>query len=271
MGRYSRDEISRFVDEFRREGFCILKSHFSDDLISRWRAAFEPIMSERIASGVASDRGANRYYISLPFTAPFNDPAVFLDDDVLAILDELTGGDIVMPELATDTPLKDSEYQVIHRDHAQRSPDLPDLHVAEPFQFGVNFPLVDVTRDNGPFEIVRGTHTIGDDEAKEMVRSGEAERRLEPLLMNAGDVMIRDVRNLHRGSPNTTDIPRPMVVVGYNRSRHLRPQLRIFVPRDEMDKLPARGRELLRLNPVLDSLADASIDETYSNLYFLED
>jgi hypothetical protein len=270
MGRYNEEQRAGLVEDVRRDGFCLLPGHFAGEIVERWLTAFEPLRLERIANGTASGRGAERYYISLPFTQPFADAAVYEDEDVLAVLDALTGGDVVMPELATDTPAKGSEYQVIHRDHAQRSPDLPDLEPSEPFQFAVNFPLVDVTLENGPFEIVRGTHAITDDEAHEMVNSGEAERRLEPLLMTAGDVMIRDVRGLHRGSPNHTETPRPMVVVGYNRSGHKRPQLKINVPRDEWDALSERARELLRLNPIVDSLEQVEVEEAYSNLYFLE-
>ena len=176
-----------------------------------------------------------------------------------------------MPELAVDTPLENSDYQVIHRDHRLRSPDLPELDPREPFQFGVNFPLVDVTEENGPFEIVRGTHVIEDEIADEMIRSGDAESKMEPLLMSAGDVMVRDVRGLHRGTPNRTSVPRPMVVVGYNRRQHKRPQLKINVPREQWDQLSERGRKLLDINPIVESLEKADITEAYSNLYFLED
>jgi ectoine hydroxylase-related dioxygenase (phytanoyl-CoA dioxygenase family) len=270
MGRYTAEEIRAYADTIRRDGFCILKGHFSRDLIAEWRAAFYPLMHERIESGAASERGANRYYISLPFTAPFADKSVYEDADILAILDDLTGGDIVMPELAVDTPLEKSEYQVIHRDHRLRSPDLPDRDPSEPFQFGVNFPLVDVTEMNGPFEIVRRTHIIDDEIADEMIRSGDAESSLEPLIMSAGDVMVRDVRGLHRGTPNRTALPRPMVVVGYNRREHKRPQLKINIPRDEWEKLSPRGKQLLDINPIVESLEQADITEAYSNLYFLE-
>jgi hypothetical protein len=270
MCKYDAKALDGLIDTVRRDGFCILKGHFSQDLIREWRQSFEPLMDERISNGSASERGPNRYYISLPFTRPFADPAVYEDADILAILDRLTGGDLVMPELATDTPLQDSDYQVIHRDHSLRSPDLPELAASDPFQFAVNFPLVDVTVENGPFEIVRGTHIVDDDTAAEMIRSGDAESELEPLLMAAGDVMVRDVRGLHRGTPNRTSAPRTMVVVGYNRSGHKRPQLKINVPRDEWEKLSDRGRELLRLNPIVNSLDEADFTEAYSNLYFLE-
>jgi hypothetical protein len=270
MGKYTAEEIQAFADTVRQDGFCILRGHFPVELVHEWRRAFDPLMDERIANGTASARGPNRYYISLPFKLPFADTAVYEDEDILAILDDLADGDLVMPELATDTPLKGSDYQVIHRDHSLRSPDLPELDASQPFQFAVNFPLIDVTEENGPFEIVQGSHSLEDAVADEMVRSGEAESKLKPLLMKAGDVMLRDVRGLHRGTPNHTDTPRTMVVVGYNRSGHKRPQLKINIPRDEWERLSERGRELLRVNPIVNSLEEADISEAYSNLYFLE-
>jgi ectoine hydroxylase-related dioxygenase (phytanoyl-CoA dioxygenase family) len=202
---------------------------------------------------------------------PYADPEFYEDPDILAILEQAAGGEIVMPELATDTPLKDSEYQVIHRDITLISPDLPTADPAVPFQFGVNFALVDITLENGPFEIAPGTHRLTDQQSRQHIKAGVIEPQLIPLLMRVGDVMLRDVRALHRGTPNSTDVPRPMVVMGFNRVEHRRPQLRIFIPRQTHEQLSDRARLLLRLNPVVDSLDQAERSETYSNLYFLEE
>lgn len=270
-GRYDSAEIAQFVALVRKDGFCILRAHFSRQTLLEWRKAFTLLLDERVRGGTASGRGPNRYYISLPFVPPFADPEIYEDPDILAILTQLCGPDIVIPELASDTPLYGSDYQVIHRDITQCSPDLPGADPAQPFQFAVNFPLVDVNAENGPFEIIRGTHLLSDAASKALIQSGEARARLEPLFMQLGDVMIRDVRALHRGTPNRTDTPRPMIVVGYNHASHRRPQLRISIPRDEYKRLSALGRWLLRLNPVVTSLADATTKEAYSNLYFLEE
>lgn len=273
-GRYSAQEIDRFVQQLLTDGYCILPGHFPVETMQRWQTAFEMLMLERIENGTASARGPARYYISLPFAEPFADPAIYEDLDILAIVEQAAGGDIVMPELASDTPLQGSDYQVIHRDHLLLSPDLPGADPARPFQFGVNFALVDVTTENGPFEIAPGTHLMSDEESRQKIKSGEIEPQLIPLEMKLGDVMIRDVRALHRGTPNRTDVPRPMIVVGYNRVEHKRPQLRIFIPKDMHEKLSPRGKQLLRLNPVVDSLDQATKEaqqETYSNLYFLDD
>jgi hypothetical protein len=269
--RYSQQEREQFLLRLQKDGFCILPGHFSVEKLTVWQHAFAQILNERIANGTASGRGPNRYYISLPFEMPFADPAVFEDADILDILERAAEGDLVMPELAVDTPLQGSDYQLIHRDHAQRSPDLPHANPAKPFQFAVNFPLVDITLDNGPLEMVPGTHLLTDEECKSRIKTGEMDRLLTPLFMSLGDVMLRDVRTLHRGTPNQTQVPRPMVVVGYNRVEHRRPQLRIDIPQATQEHLSSRARQLLRLNPVVESLATATTEETYSNLYFLED
>jgi hypothetical protein len=271
IGRYNEPELQHFIEQLLMDGFCILRNHFDSNKLQAWREAFLKLMEERLGNGTASARGPNRYYISLPFTPPFADAAIYEDPDILFILERAAQGEIVMPELATDTPLKGSDYQVIHRDHVQHSPNLPDLSLATPFQFAVNFPLVDVTAENGPFEIIPGTHLLSDEEARQQIQSGESEQKLIPLMMSVGDVMIRDVRALHRGTPNRTDTPRPMVVVGYNRVEHLRPQLRILIPSTAKSQLSPRGMQLLRLNPVVDSLDDRVPEEAYSNLYFLEE
>ena len=75
--------------------------------------------------------------------------------------------------------------------------------------------------------------------------------------------MIRDVRALHRGTPNRTREPRPMVVVGYSRRWLFRPEVHIRVPRAVHDTLSERARFLLRFNPVVESADDAGGHEVY--------
>src|SRR5436190_1380396 len=69
-------------------------------------------------------------------------------------------------------------------------------------------------------------------------RIADGEIPLEPVLMRRGDVMIRDVRHVHRGTPNPWPIPRPMVVIGYSRRWLFRPEVQIRVPRDVLNSLP---------------------------------
>jgi ectoine hydroxylase-related dioxygenase (phytanoyl-CoA dioxygenase family) len=79
--------------------------------------------------------------------------------------------------------------------------------------------------------------------------------------MRRGDVMIRDVRHIHRGTPNRTDTPRPMVVIGYSRRWLFRPEVNIRVPAQVLAAMPERARRWLRFNPVFASMAEAASQE----------
>src|SRR5215213_24655 len=264
MGRYSEDEIKTFVTCVLEDGFCVLPEHVAREKVEAWREAFAPLLERHIErEGHRLNRGPGRYYVTLPFVAPFADPEVFEDDDVLGVVRGLVGEDAAMVQLATDTPLLGSDYQDVHRDAPPLFPEWG--RETPPFQLAVNFPLVDVTEENGPFEVARATHTLSKEEGLRRIESGEA--RLEPLLMRAGDVMIRDVRGLHRGTPNRTREPRPMVVLGYGRRWLFRPEVSIRVPRAALERLSERARRLLRFNPVVDDVGDEG-EEVYQSFAY---
>ena len=251
-GRYSEQEIESLTKAVLEDGFCVLRAHFPRETLDLWREAFIPLLEDHISrEGHLENRGPARYYVTLPFAAPFADPAIFEDEDVLAICERLVGEDMVMCQLATDTPLLGSEYQDIHRDAQPLFPETDEE--TPPFQLAVNFPLVDVERENGPFEVARGTHMLTKEEGLRRIAAGEI--KLEPVLMKLGDVLIRDVRGLHRGTPNRTESPRPMVVIGYSRRWLLRPEVSIRIPRAALATLTERARQLLRFNPIVDDLS----------------
>jgi ectoine hydroxylase-related dioxygenase (phytanoyl-CoA dioxygenase family) len=75
------------------------------------------------------------------------------------------------------------------------------------------------------------------------------------------------VRAIHRGTPNRTSQPRPMVVLGYSRRWLWRPEVHIDVPRTVLDAMPPRLQALLRFNPVLDAGAPPT-GERYQNFMY---
>ena len=83
------------------------------------------------------------------------------------------------------------------------------------------------------------------------------------LKMALGDVMIRDVRAIHRGTPNHTETPRPMVVLGYSRRWLHRPEVHIRVPREAWSTLSPIGKQLLRNNPIVDEANLREESESY--------
>lgn len=263
--RYSDAQVAQLAHEALRDGFCVLKSHFSRDKILKWREACQPLLDEQIRiEGGKTSRGANRYYVTFPFACPFSDPAIYEDADILAIVEQLAGKDFVMCQLASDTPVLGSDFQEIHRDCP---PLFPETGVeTPPYQLALNFPLVDVTADNGPLEIIRGTHLMSRAEGMRLLEAGKA--RIEAVALQMGDVMIRDVRTLHRGTPNRTDTPRPMVVIGYSRSWLHRPEVSIQIPREAWEGLSETARRMLRNNPIVDRLERTARAESYTTFQY---
>lgn len=248
--RYSTEEHDAYASAFERDGMVVLKQHFPKATLANWRTAFDSLLAQRLQDQATAVRGANRHYITLPFTGPFADENIFCDPDVLAIVERVAGDDPVLCQLATDTPLRGSTYQDVHRDTPALFDGLPET---PSFQLAVNFPLCDVTLENGPFETTIGTHRMRADEARQAYEAGQC--ALQAIPMELGDVMIRDVRALHRGTPNNTDSARPMVVMGYSRSWYFRPEVHIDVPRDVFQALSPRAKRLLRTMP---QVADAA-------------
>jgi len=229
-------DIAAYAQSIREEGFCILRNHFPKEAIAACRIAFAPILSSYVANlQEPPNRGPNRHYIPLPLVSPFYHPAFFDDDIIHAVLETLLGQNYAMVQYATDTPLKGSVYQDVHA-------DLPPLFYEEPNHLhpahviAINFPFLDVTPERGPFEMARATHVLPRSEALRRVKANDVS--FEPLLMSAGDVLIRDPRCLHRGTPNTTDTPRGVVVMGMQRSWMW------------------RGEELLDQNPITQTVWD---------------
>jgi len=249
------------ADEVRATSITILKGLIPTDIIDTWREAFGPLLAASIrCERDRPGRGPHRYYLPLPFHGLWADPAIIDNDAIMAVVEELVGADGVLCQFATDTPLLGSELETLR---SEGPPLFPEARAeTPPYQLAVNFPLVDVTDDAGPMEYAPGTHMLASDDGMARVERGEIP--LVKACLARGDVMIRDVRHLHRGTPNRSSKPRPMVVVGYSRPWLRRPDASIRIPADVLVALPPRARRWLRHNPVFASRAEA--DESWRAL-----
>jgi ectoine hydroxylase-related dioxygenase (phytanoyl-CoA dioxygenase family) len=255
------EQARAHADEVRATSSTVLRGVLPVEKIDAWNRAFQPLLRRTmVAEADDPNRGAGRFYVTLPFHDLWADPEVIDNDAVMAVVEDLVGADGVLCQLATDTPVRGSEYQDLHRDTQLLFPETGAE--SPPYQLAVNFPLVDVTLENGPLEWAPGTHMLSKAEGLRRVETGETP--LQPMLLNRGDVLIRDVRHIHRGTPNDSDTPRPMVVIGYSRRWLHRPEVQIRVPRPVLEGLPLRARRWLRFNPVFDTVEEAiQAEETY--------
>jgi hypothetical protein len=211
----SVDSIHEKIREVREEGFCILRNHFAPTLIESCRQAFWPRLLAYLNGGHDSNRGRHRHFIAMPFEPPIFAPQFFFDDDVLRIARGLMDDQIVADQWGCDVPLRGSEYQGAHVDYQR--PLFPEIpHFALPaYAVVVSFGLVRIAREDGPIEIAPGTHRMPRMDALRAVEAGEIGLQAVPLEI--GDVLIRHPWALHRGTPNTTDVPRVLATLRYVR------------------------------------------------------
>ena len=205
------------TDELQSQGFCVLKAQFDPSLIDKCRVAFLPTLNTYLANNRhLPNRGTNRHFLSMPFDMPCFNPSFFFDTEVLAILKNILGDRIVSDEWGCDVPLLGSDYQAVHVDY--RRPlfqEIPDLKLPA-YMLVVSFGLTEITQENGAIEIAPGTHKMPREVAFEMIENSEI--KMLPVCLNVGDILIRHPWALHRGTPNKTDTPRPLVTIRYVRS-----------------------------------------------------
>src|SRR4030095_17002700 len=238
-------EIQDKIRDVRDNGYCVLKNHFARTLIEAGRDAFWPCLLNYL-EGHASEpnRGPHRHFVAMPFEPPCFTPEFFFDEKVLNIVRGLTDDRVVADQWGCDVVLQGSDYQGIHVDyHRPLFSEVPDLSV--PFyMLVVGFGLGPITLEDGPSEIAPGTHGIPRKEALRAVESGETEMQAVPL--EVGDVLIRHPWAIHRGSPNTTEMPRALVSIRYVRRWYIDNSRGVcLVPRSVWESLTSEQQSMM--------------------------
>ena len=236
----SRDKIKGLEDR----GYCVLSRHLSRSLIDACRAGALPALHAHIERH-EPNRGSRRYFVPMPFEPPCFSTEFFFDDTILGIVRAAMDDRIVADQWGCDIPLGGSGYQAAHSDFARPLfGEAPDLSLP-PYILVVSFGLDRITRENGPLEIARGTHRLPRGEALRAVEAGEIE--LEPIVLEVGDVLIRHPWALHRGSPNTTSLPRPLVSIRYVRRWYADDSRDVnIIPRRVWDLLTPEQQRVMR-------------------------
>lgn len=259
---FTATDLDQLAEELNRDGICVIRGLFDRKLVEEWAQAFDSLFRERQnRPGGLAPREQARYYLTLPWVTPFANTDVFANPVILGVLSRVFPQEYVMVQLGVDVPLQGSNYQEIHRDYR---PLFSDQVVTPLYALAVNFPLVEVTAENGPFQMARGTHILPRDEGLLKIAAGEIP--MESFHMMPGDVMIRTPLALHRGSPNRTSSPRPMVVMGYAMHWLHTPKVDLTLQQDYYESLPEQVRQLLRCQ-VVERLPEEKA-ETYVNFKY---
>ena len=193
----------------------MLRGHLSGPLIDQCRDGFRPHWEAFLQQNPEFNRGAHRYFLPMPFEEPWFPARLFADPEILKIVRSVMDDRVVADQWGCDVPLFGSEHQRAHVDYARPLfGGAPDL-MLPPFALVVSFGLRPIGLDDGPIEIAEGTHLWARSRAEEAIDAGKVD--LGPVLLAPGDVLIRNPRALHRGTPNRTDTPRFLLSIRYVR------------------------------------------------------
>jgi hypothetical protein len=240
------EHVQFLAERLRMDGYAVLEDAVPTPFIDQLRERFDQLLDARIQAD-GPNRGSNRYQMFLPWEPPFTDPTLIEHPWVLSLLERVLGQDFIMTYLASDTPMPGSDYQRVHSDTRLLFPEaglsLPTYAVV------ANFPLVDVTDENGPLEFwPGGTHWMP---------AHVDLQRLAPTMtsircqMRAGSILLRDARCWHRGTPNHGTRSRPHVALVYTRPWYRFEQRPIEISRADYEALPEKTQRMLRFNSIV--------------------
>lgn len=263
-GRPSPRALRRVLAAMDRDGVVALEGLFSARLVRRLRAE----VLRRHRSGELRGRGlvrdiGGRYAALLPFEGPFLAPAFYAGPALTAIAAGLLGPEFCIGSLEAVISLPGSSRQHQHIDApirfdrligGRRKPFAGDLSALPPYAVTLCVPLCDLGEENGPTELWPGSHRA----ALRPRPPGETAigREFRPRRMDGplGRAFLFDFRTFHRGLPNFSREPRPLLMFVLVRRWFRDPNLaevfpRVVIAKRNLDKVPARHRGLFLLAP----------------------
>ena len=261
MTSTTQTESSYDADVIRQglevDGIIGCSGAFSKEFVAQLRDDIDVAFEEaRSRDGGAVGRGPQRWYVEVHPEALRGFVELADHPWVRTVCETVLGPDYQIVEVGFDTPFPGAQYQPWHRDFPS-PPETRNEHRLTSLAF--NLTTVDTTDEMGPFEIAPGTQwEPGDDFDHGMFPPKSEYPRYEALATRkypkVGDISARSALTIHHGTPNTSTVARPVLVLGVDapgagNDAHHDPA----VTRDYWDRLPARLRAHLSC-PIVDTL-----------------
>jgi hypothetical protein len=213
----SPEEVRALVDGLYTAGIVARRGAFSREWVAAMGedifAAFEDA-SRREGGAVA--RGPQRWYVEMHPEQLRGYVELVTHPWVVAVSEAVLGPDYEIVELGFDIPFHGAEIQPWHRDFPSPPETWRDRRLTS---LAFNLTAVDTTPEMGGFEVAPGTqwedglafeHGMFPDPS----RWPAYEARSEIKLPRMGDLSARSALTIHRGTPNTSGLPRPVLVLG---------------------------------------------------------
>lgn len=202
-------QIREAHDCLAAHGYAILDHVLPEDQIVSLNAEFNDRYA-RYRQDVELDDtakvGNRRFLVPLDLSGGFGDPSVFANPIVMALVRAALQPDAVLEAFGAIVSLPGSRAQHLHCD----SPALFDHRISPLLPaYALNFglPLVEMNGTYGTTALLPGSHR----------RQPADEATAETPTIPIGSCILWDFRLLHRGTPNGSDIARPLIYAAYAR------------------------------------------------------
>jgi len=206
-----------WLREFDLNGFVVFRNFLPRELVAGMHDQLQPLLDAEYQKSVADHwaRGRNvgrlalhlEQYIQLPI-GKLRDPLYSRNPVIEELVDELLGkGQWKRGWTNVEACWKGSHYMDWHSDQNPGHGEDEDED-NETVRVTFNIPLVDFTWRTGAMEVLPSTHRLPRNWGSVNEVANIYPHRLR---LDRGDALLRDGNILHRGTPNLTDAPRPML------------------------------------------------------------
>ena len=218
--RLSSESLTKAIDAIPEDGYVVLHEVIEkgkiETLRDRMLADVEKILA---LDAVPFQFKKGHIQQDPPPFKPFLHHDVLVNPFVIDVTHALLGDGVKNAFYSGNCCLPGSQSQPLHFDMGHLWPDWPNYHPAHAIV--VNVPVVDMNRENGSTELWPQSH-LNTEKSKvtsdikipdEIVETQRKQSRPLQPEMPAGSILLRDVRLWHRGMPNKTKKPRPIIAM----------------------------------------------------------
>lgn len=262
--RLSAKTLRRVVSGMKRDGVVVFDDLFPMRLLKEVRRE----VLRRHESGELRERGlvrdiGGRCTSVLPFEGPFLERSFYANARLVEIVAALLGSEHGIGSLEVVMALPGATRQYQHVDGPLRFDQVVrgkkkgfsgDLSALPPYALALAVPLCAVDEVNGPTAIWPGSHRAA---LRARLPSEAAIRREFPVARMTGDfgrAYLYDYRTFHRGLPNLSREPRPLLMMVFTRSWFRDPNLAevypsVVITKRNFERIPERYKYLFALAP----------------------
>ena len=210
-------DVAAIMGALYGDGITGMKGAFSREWVAQVGEDIAELYKDALARpGGAVGRGTNRHYVEVHPEDIRGFADLVSHPWVMAVCEAVLGPEYKFVEIGFDVPNPGAKDQPWHRDFRATDVTLRERRLDS---LAFNLTTVDVEEDMGPFVIAPGTQW--DDPSSYdhgMFPPSTLYPRYESLaqrkMPRMGDISVRSALTVHRGTANTSQKARPVLVLG---------------------------------------------------------